>query len=794
MIKSQLTDNYVLEVNNIGKVLDDSILFLMGFNHTISPKNTSVQQKLFFMPSSTSNVYMSSFNRKITDSNVAFRRDFISYKEDFNKLIQALADKQNVNIDMLGESIFRSSMKHLMTNLFLDPTNKDKTIAYTLKDENALGLIKEERDLIKFINKQIKEKIGSSLNRGFNIEGGWLPLIAKSRLSAREDSNVLDRTTKVLNGAFDFKTKATIENIDEDSSREKEFSLSNPFERQIPGKKVYGLQFTRDRRYLLGIDESGNPLEDIARDGEEEFEDNIENIVDAVVMASLKTVHFRDVTSYGRALFYNIKREEDITGNTFDNIKDVLTIIQRKNIRDKTSDENIPGLNFLNKAATGAVIAGSINQILLESFTNPLLTVDNYLSDIVYGALFKGTREFSLSSYRKAFSMVINPTGKSSKILEAIDLQYGFSNSDAKEMQRVLKMLEGNSIFQSHKLMYVNKLILESWQKITLAAYMIEQGSFEAHSLDSNGKLIYTETDDKRFFGGGDALYKKKFYTATKRKMVTERSGLTGDSTVPYDDRKLSKAYTEYDINYVKEKLVELYSSLDNSSKSMAIYHTYMSFLIKMRTWLFAKMGRYFKKPMTAEEGFAMSRLRKVTDPSAEGGYRLEWTGEASEGILFSVIGIGRLLIEYKTDIFTNGKVTEVQKKNMSKLIADMIVGLAFSAAASGLFGLLDDETKKKPLVALAYKRFMMATGDAFLIKSMIDTVMGNGAMFIGPAIIKNAFSKAFSAVWVTGVYSVGGDVEGADVLESYLRAAAGFYGPIKSGTQLYDIYESIDD
>jgi len=424
-----------------------------------------------------------------------------------------------------------------------------------------------------------------------------------------------------------------------------------------------------------------------------------------------------------------------------------------------------------------------------------MITVDNYLGDLLYGTLFGGQREFSLRSYRKAFEIVIGARGKDKALLEAIDLQYGFSNSDTAELQRVLKMLEGNSMFQSHKLMYVNKLMLESWQKITMAAYMIEQGSFYAHSLDEHGILVYDETMDKRFYGGKDTLYQKKVYEATKLKMAKERKGLTGTVTDDYDDRQLAKAYTEFDINYLKEKIVELYSSLDNSSKSLAIYYTFMGFITKMRTWLFAKMGRYFKKPMSAAEGFAMSRLKKITDPNAEGGYRLEWVGEASEGIIYSLFGLGRLFMEYRTEMFTNGTVTEVQKKNMSKLLADMIVSAVFAIATTGLFALGDEEKgEKDPLKAMLHQRGMMATSDVFILKALIDTTLGNGSMFIGVGIIKNAFSRLLSTFILSGSYLFNDDVTGEDLLESYRKTAGGFYGPINSANQVYDIYNYYED
>jgi hypothetical protein len=49
--------------------------------------------------------------------------------------------------------------------------------------------------------------------------------------------------------------------------------------------------------------------------------------------------------------------------------------------------------------------------------------------------------------------------------------------------------------------------------------------------------------------------------------------------------RDYERAWTTFDANHVKI-IVELYSSLDDTSKSLAAtYYTYMGFIAKMRTW-----------------------------------------------------------------------------------------------------------------------------------------------------------------------------------------------------------------
>jgi hypothetical protein len=46
--------------------------------------------------------------------------------------------------------------------------------------------------------------------------------------------------------------------------------------------------------------------------------------------------------------------------------------------------------------------------------------------------------------------------------------------------------------------MFINKMMMESWQKITMVAYMLEQGTFML-IVDEDGNLKYDEKKDKRF-------------------------------------------------------------------------------------------------------------------------------------------------------------------------------------------------------------------------------------------------------------------------------------------------------
>jgi hypothetical protein len=84
-------------------------------------------------------------------------------------------------------------------------------------------------------------------------------------------------------------------------------------------------------------------------------------------------------------------------------------------------------------------------------------------------------------------------------VIEAIDRTYGIATSDT-ALKEMMNKLESKNIFQSKNLMFINKMMMESWQKITMVAYMLEQGTFYAHSIDEDGNLKYDEKKDKFHF------------------------------------------------------------------------------------------------------------------------------------------------------------------------------------------------------------------------------------------------------------------------------------------------------
>lgn len=783
-MSGKLTDTRQRYTNDLWTLTDQVIMHLMGFNHTISPKNTDFINNFLMTTSKMSNTFGAAFNRKIQGSAADIRSEFMEYKNEHNKLIKALAEAKGVNISQWGPAMFKSSMKVIYKDLYTTD-NTQRGSAFILKDPSQVHT-QAEKDYLIYLKKTFQKFADISTYKDVTIPHGWMPLIRKSRVSADADMDIIESTKERLRG-FDFNRPIS----DTNSARplDDEFTTESEFVGQLPNaESSEEYQYTFARRQMLSLDPLGEETANADENPLSSVEDNIANVVDAFALAALETFHYKDVSEFGRSLFYTIKRHEELGKVELNGIIETVALIQRRVINHKESDGNNKVIKSLNKFATNAAIAGTISQALLETFTNPLVTASNYFGDKLYGVMFGGAREFSAKSYTTAFNLVAFNQGKEKDIINAIDMTYGIATSDTASLKEMMNVLENKNIFQSKNLMFVNHLMMSSWQKITMVAYMIEQGTFYAHSLDEDGNLVYDETKDKRFHfanAGEDPKIvreKKLFYDATKAELAKHRNGLNQDSKTDYEKRTLKKAWTTFDSNYVKEMIVELYSSLDDTSKSLATYYTWMGFIAKMRTWLFSKIPRYFQKPMTAEENESASRLVKVIDESSPDGYRFEWKGEPTEGILYTIWSMAQQLAEHKTSVLKNGTLNVKQKKNLSMLMSDLLVFSILGAAASGIFKYaLDDETREDEMVKLVYERWSMATGDVFVLKSIYDMTTGTGSMFIGVSIASRFLKSMVETAIIAPQVLIDPETTMEDFKSAAHNLAMSSYGPFKT-------------
>ncbi|MCK5788442.1 MAG: PD-(D/E)XK nuclease family protein [Chlamydiia bacterium] len=780
--------------NKLWELIDNSIMFLFDFNYNIMPSNPSTLEKNIGASSMSSNAYQVTLNSRINNSKTAISKEYMEFKTEFNKKLENLAA---VHGKTLGNVKLELSMKSIFKNLF-KTDNTNRNTAYILKSPDEVTH-QAEKDMLIFMKETFQNFADETVPSAKTIPYGWMPLMKRSKLSYQStNTDPVDFIKTLLLGTGNSITQRSTDSSENVSTA---FSTNNRFGDQMPNEedsKKFGEQYNFTRRLKLSIDQYGLETSTASINPLNMIEDNLENVLDAFVMASLETKHFKDVTAFGRAMLFNTKRIEKDSNSNFSNLVDTLGIIQKKIINHETSETKGPIMSGVNKFATGVVVAGRVHQVLLEMFTNPMVTASLFFSDLLYGKMFKGQRKFSSASFATAMRYVVD-RGNKREVIKKIDMLFGMTNSDNTHVKEMLNQLEGKGLFQSDNLMYLNKLFLDTWQQVAMAAYMIEEGSFEAYSIDEYGNLKYDEDQDKRFFTGKYPRSKeqhlgKQTYDAIKSKIAKERGGLTGLDTENFDDRKLNWGLAPTERTGLKNLITQTYSSMDEESKGLIMYYTAMNLFNKMRSWIFPKFPRYFAGHKTAEQNTALAKLVKIPDASEPSGYRVEWKASPSEGIALTGQHILRSAMDLKLDIFKKDKgikLEDYQVENLSKLMGDMFTWSFLMLAGIGLFkGMLDDEDRKNPTLQLLYKRYVAATGDVFLAYSLLDITSGQGSIFIGVSIALNAMKALKDVTLTAAAMSYSDDVTTSDLLTALNKLGKSSHGLYATGAAAYDAIE----
>jgi Mn-containing catalase len=129
----------------------------------------------------------------------------------------------------------------------------------------------------------------------------------------------------------------------------------------------------------------------------------------------------KDVSEFGRSLYYTIKRHETLSMSELNGVIDSVSLIQRR---------------VINHQSDTSKKMKSLNKQNLQD--KPLVTY--HVGDKLLETLFKGTREFSAKSYAQAFKLVAMTHGKEKAVI-AIDRTYGIATSDTAALKEMMNKL-----------------------------------------------------------------------------------------------------------------------------------------------------------------------------------------------------------------------------------------------------------------------------------------------------------------------------------------------------------------
>lgn len=740
----------------------------------ITLRNMSIQVKYkelgqvtnLFMPSTRgANYHSAALARSVSGSIQTARTMQAEFKHEANIMLKKLVDDAGLNISSMGPALFKSSMKEIFTPLYTTDNTTRKT-AYILKSYKDKKLSPVQREYLKWVNDTL-QKYAKMSRPGSKVEirDGFIPLIGRSRQST---GNLVVRAADGLSRLFEGSHLTKKEGkVDE------HFKVEGKYNSQYTSKSDEGssdTQWNNARRRMLGLNAEMGDSANAINIRLDRFEDNIENILDAVVENAIKVEIFEKESELNKAVLNEAARQELVTDIKLGGLADSIDISQKRNIQGQEDDSTGGGIiKYLGRMVTKIALAGSIAQVMLESFTNPMVASTRAVRENLFRAFVPVRKDregieqktISVRSFNRAHGIVMSRKKETSDLVTALDIMYGISIYDQKAVSDKLNMLESSNITNSNALMSLNKMPLDFGQRVVFIAYLIDRGSYDAHSLSTDGsnRLIYDESKDLFFRKlSSDTkdkkLLKDKLKASTKTELAKELNGLDGKFSDPIADRKMLKALTRYEANSLKDSVVETFSSMDSAGRSNASFYIILAPFLKMKQFLIAKFPRYFGSYLSADENQSAAQQVRIPDESAEGGYRIEYKSFSSEGIFYSLGSLFGLLLA-KGHKMKREDFTENQFENYMKLFTDVMMMALYSIIGTGIFGALQgDDEEEDPFLALLKARYEMATYDIFFLYSLGKVVGSNSSMSVTLSVTLNtlgSFASLFVGVIGTG-------------------------------------------
>ena len=406
------------------------------------------------------------------------------------------------------------------------------------------------------------------------------------------------------------------------------------------------------------------------------FETNMEIVFNQALVAYAKQDISEKYVPLFKAMQIGLRRMEEDGNNKLTDVRETL---------DKLIDNRFYGKNIMKPGLQEwyrwlSVISHFFSTIKLG------LNVRSFLRETLTGMYIGATRvmvkqhgSVTLESYNKAIGYVLqdlpnNPSGIS--MVQQLNAIYGMANYSL-----------GNVANQRR----TNWLNINNWGKDTLfvgcsapdyqhrmsilIAKMIDDGVWDAFSLDENEQLKYNVKDDKRFevyFSGDTSNPKYDEQRTLFLKNIEEwnAQGYRKDdgSFLTEEDQFLPQPYTNREAQSVKNYADILYGHYDDESRSLMNDMFLGSFFMQFKTFVTAKLEQwtmtggvynveYLKQqydPITNEKLYEIIKYpnpdntgvpyREIIKESvynnlseeekAQARPYIEWTGQPMEGML----------------------------------------------------------------------------------------------------------------------------------------------------------------
>ena len=390
-----------------------------------------------------------------------------------------------------------------------------------------------------------------------------------------------------------------------------------------------------------------------------------------------------------------------------------------------------------------------------------------------------GKETFSFKNMREAMGIVYKDLAHFSEtpsVISACNSLYGINDMDA------ASFAQNNSTNKHGMFNFMDRLAYhwasrpDYYNRMSIfTAQMLADGSYEAHSVDKLGNLVYDMKKDKRFealFNSpkGSAEYNKAkaLYLTIAQQLVREGARNPDGSkyVIDLDRPNLPKAYSNKESEAMKSIGDTMYGYYDSSKKSLWQSTFLGGLMMQMQTYWSGKKNQYLAPGGIKAQGkwvqmespngkkcfYSKNEAGDIDNssmPVEEGDPRasdvpfMQWKGKFEEGVFITLYDMFKRTLGHKGNIKQawaeklDGADEDLQKlyKQNMKLMASDLFGLFFIGSLLGglLGGLTDDEIKnakatghfEDALAATSMSLIAKTVQNSALDFNMIDSLFG---------------------------------------------------------------------
>lgn len=679
-----------------------------------------------------SNIRIVAENLQITHDTIS--QEFMKQFSPLNKVFEDFFDATGYS-QMQGVTIGNEAEQ--FNNLY-DPDDDLMKFKNPYDDSNDLK--PEERELLKKVlfaianitygdNFQFESYNSPKLVEWIkeNPYYLWVPLEKASKATSRQSMKgvqaMMKHTKRLITNSKERFENAMEGLLSEEADLLEEgmskLSLNNIFSLSMPIHKNVAL-VEKSRRQLL-------------KRGKNFYETNLKNIFIDYLFRSIATEQYNKLLISTKALLLSMHLTNDYGGNEetlnkeINHIKDYLKVnVFQRSIMEPKSRKVMSVIQPIKSKVTDVLLMGNVVSLMrdsiqgvLENMTRSVIQFNTNISPKSMTAAYKYVMTHSTSNAR------------SDNLLSKLCLRYRLSNTDVGRISERAKSAR-NGIYNWDNWAYGTLRSPDFLNRMTLfVARCMEDGCWEAQSLNDNGDLVYNWKKDKRFnlLATEDTSDPKKYaYQRALYFSKIREYNLEHPEKEPLDislETNLPAPYSNKEILSIRSLADSIYGSYDRSKKGMyenwAIGVSFGMFT----TWFNGIYNTYFAKPGQ----YATNKLKLVQDTDTETGQLLYFDPKTGE-ITVNPIGkdgtpndpvyknvpiiaqgifptIGTLYKVLKNDgkdaLMEYLKANEQEKANLRKLISDLLMSgfflLLFKGILSGEYKDYKKEMKNNPLI-----------------------------------------------------------------------------------------------